>query len=93
MNTLVMGQCVQYALSFSAVNPVRVVLGLFFVMSRLHLKLNYFKIISEDDFQPVLDKLFLKSNVLQLLLHFKSNKLLCRYFITSLKLQGFKVLF
>ena len=40
---------------------------------------------------------FFKSNLLQLLLHFKSNKLLykllCRYFITSLKLQGFKVLF
>ena len=37
----------------------------------------------------VLGKLLFKSNLLQLLLHFKSNKLLCkllyRYFITSLK--------
>jgi len=36
---------------------------------------------------------FFKCNLLQLLLHFKSNKLLYkllyRYFITSLKLQGF----
>ena len=47
-----------------------------------------------SDLRTVLGKLLFKSNLLQLLLHFKSNKLLCnckllyRYFITSLKLQG-----
>ena len=45
----------------------------------------------------VLGKLLFKSNLLQLLLHIKSNKLLYkllyRYFITSLKLQSFYVLF